>query len=206
MPAEIVQKRPGPVRRLRLGGRELEAALRPLEQLVRIGDRDHVGGVAGEERLAAPVCTFERRLEQRDRSFRLAARAELAAALEIDSHPGYGVVTRKPFRLPEQLLTTVEVTAQPLDARELRQHLGPSRIRMLVLELCVQPPRAGAEVVEVPQGAQPVPHAPDCRRVAPLFRGGVGSPAAGAYVTSSDDAADTLNLYDVSERAQYDQA
>src|SRR6266508_6861243 len=84
MPAEVVEQGPGPVRSAGLRLRELEATLRPLEHLVLVRDRDHVGGVAGEEELAQLAGARKRGLEQRNGRCTVTTRPEPPAALELD--------------------------------------------------------------------------------------------------------------------------
>jgi hypothetical protein len=74
VPAEVVLERPRPVRGVGLGLGEREPALGPLDHPVRVGDRDHVGRVAGKEVELRVECVLERRLEQRHRHGSLAAR------------------------------------------------------------------------------------------------------------------------------------
>ena len=70
------------------------------------------------------------------------------AALEVDADPDARVVLR---HLVEQPVALLEVLAQPLHARELRQRLRPQRAEA----------RLGrVEVVEVPVRAQRVAHRP----------------------------------------------
>src|SRR5207249_3854038 len=92
-----------------LGLRELESPVRPFLDPVRIGERDHVSGVAGEEVLPAIACTVECGLEQRDRRCGVATRAEFAAPLQIDPHPRNRLVTCEALRLPKQALAGAEV-------------------------------------------------------------------------------------------------
>ena len=66
--------------------------------------------------------------EQRQGSRRIAARAQLPAALEVDADPGGRARAGEPPCLLQQLLARVEVAPQSFDSRELSQHLGPAGV------------------------------------------------------------------------------
>ena len=82
--------------------------------------------VAREEALVGLERERERRLEQRERTLGIAARAIQAAAFETDSHLRGGAVAGLGLRLLDEPLPGLEAPAQALDPGELRQDLGPA--------------------------------------------------------------------------------
>src|SRR5207302_10891750 len=97
-PTEVVVQRPGPV-----GIAPFESALRPLllhYAIVRC-DRAHVRCIAGQIQVAGLYRAHIRGLEERKRSFRLAARTQHPSALELEPHLCDRVRPRERRRLVE---------------------------------------------------------------------------------------------------------
>ena len=93
----------------------------------------------------------------------VATRAKLAAALEVDSHVCDGALPGQGLGFPQQCFARLEVAAETLDASQLRQDFGTTRV-------CTFPPELGAEallgsgqIVEVPQWPQAIRHAATVR-------------------------------------------
>ena len=132
--------------------RDLDAAVRPLEELVAIGrgERDHVGGIRGHEVLLPANRARERGLEERTRCFSVSARPSDPPPLEVDARtrrcalrPSSGVVG--------QGVGALELAAQPFDAGELSQDLRATVLRLLGIELLAESLFGRVEVVEVPE-------------------------------------------------------
>lgn len=153
-PAEVVQKRADPVRSRWGATGALEPALGPGDHVA--GECCHVGGVAGNELLSGGECGLERLLEKRQRSGEIAGEPQDAPALEQDSRARDFARVSKRFRLRQETRSFIEPAVQPLDARELCQHLRAARTACFLIECGAQPEFACVEVCEVPQRAQAV--------------------------------------------------
>ena len=154
-PAEVVQERSAPVGGRRLLLAEFDPAGRPGTEVLVVGGRErrHVCGVGGEVVLACSDGSFEGSHEQRVGSGRVAARPQHPSALEQHSDLDDRAPGAEAGRLVEQLPAAGEGTAQPLDARELREHLSPTRVVGLTVKLFAEPALATVEVAKIQQGA-----------------------------------------------------
>ncbi len=99
---------------------------------------------------------LERGHKERVRGGRVAARPQHPAALERDAYVDDCAPGADPCRLIEQVAASVERAAQPLDPRQLRQHLRPTFVVDLTIELLSEPALAEVEITEVPQRPQPI--------------------------------------------------
>ncbi len=115
-------------------------------------------GVGGDERLAQAPGVLDRRLEERQRGLRIAARAQDPPSLEVDANEGTRARARQRFGVPDELLGLVEVAAQPVDPGELRQHLRAPAVVLLGVEELTKAAFARVEIVEVPQRPEVVAH------------------------------------------------
>ena len=120
--------------------------------------------------LAGSGSSLERRHEERVRGGRVAARPQHPATLEREAYVDDRPSGADSFRLVEEVAAAVELAAQPLDACELRQHLRPSSVVGLTVELLREPPLGEIEVVEVPERPEPI-H--ECDPSEPVQRGGL---------------------------------
>ena len=64
-------------------------------------------------------------------------------------------------RVVEERVALGELSAEPLDARELGEHLGATCVGRFRVELCPKPLLGAVEVVEVPERSQTVCHPKD---------------------------------------------
>src|SRR5205807_1753562 len=126
----------------------------------------------------------ERRLEQRLRVRGFTARTEPAASFELDANPRDLARAGEPFRLGQEPLAAVEVTAKPLHSRELREQLGAARVVGLPIELVTEALLGSVEVVEIPAAPQAVRHRSECAR-ARLRRGRSSLARRGTGLTRS---------------------
>ena len=155
LPAEVVQQRPEPVPRVVARLRERDAALRPRHVLVPAwgGERRHVRRVARQEAVARLERERVRRLEERERTLGVPARAVQPAPLEVDPHPRPELTGGLGLRLLDEPLPRLEVATESLDARELRQDLCPAGCGGLLVERLTEAALRRVEVGEVPERA-----------------------------------------------------
>ena len=151
LPAEVVQERPGPVRR-----RPPTCSASSSPRFVQATKPSRSGAASAHMCAASPASQSSARLdrrregalEERQRRLLVAARAAEAAALEVDADAHARVVVGD---LVEQPVAFVVALAQPLHARELGQRLRTQRAEA----------RLGrVEVVEVPERAERIAHRP----------------------------------------------
>src|ERR671935_1149274 len=95
-------------------------------------------GIAGEKRLVRFERTLVCGLEERKRRPGISVRTQHAATLELEADVRDGIATRQRLGLGEQTRASVEVVAQSLHARELRQNLGATGVGLFTLELLAQ--------------------------------------------------------------------
>ena len=111
LPAEVVEQRPEPVRRVCLLFGERDSALRPRDEAVAIrsGQSGHVRGVRRDEPRLGFERLRERGLEQRESRLGVAARTPQAAALEVDAGGRDSTCARERVRFHDEPLAGFEV-------------------------------------------------------------------------------------------------